>query len=355
MVPSRPLAIAGAALVLGAGGGAGAAVALDHSTTTTVERIAAPAPATRAAAMKSTSSLTVNEIYRRARPGVVDIKTRGVSDAGPFGGGTATQAEGTGFVIDRQGDIATNQHVVSGADAITVTFADGRQATARVVGEDASTDVAVIRVNVAASELHPLTFGDSAAMQVGDGVVAIGNPYGLEGTLTTGVVSALGRSIDAPNHHTIANAIQTDAAINHGNSGGPLLDSNGDVVGMNAQIDSNSGDSNGLGFAIASNTVQRVAQELIAGGRVQHPYLGVALSDGNGGARIDSVSSGSPADRAGLRAGDLVTAIDGHAVTSSDDAVSLIAAHKPGDRLTLSLRRSGSQRTVAVSLGDRSS
>src|SRR5919198_720520 len=244
ITPTRPLLIAGAALVLGAGGGAG---------------------------------------------------------DGPFGQGGATEAEGTGFVIDRKGDIVTNQHVVSGADTIKVTFADGRQATARVVGEDPSTDLAVIHVNVPSSELHPLTFGDSSAVQVGDGVVAIGNPYGLTGTLTTGVVSATGRSITAPNHYTIAGAIQTDAAINHGNSGGPLLDAAGHVIGMNSQIESDSGDSNGLGFAIASDTVRRVAQDLVAGDKVSHPYLGVSLSDGTDGASVAGVGSGLQAGRSGLR------------------------------------------------------
>jgi putative serine protease PepD len=356
ITPTRPLLIAGAALVLGAGGGAGVAVALDHSTTT-IERVTTPALTTRSAAEQSSSALTVNEIYRRSRLGVVDIKVTGTSGGGdgPFGQGGATEAEGTGFVIDRKGDIVTNQHVVSGADTIKVTFADGRQATARVVGEDPSTDVAVIHVDVPSSELHPLTFGDSSAVQVGDGVVAIGNPYGLTNTVTTGVVSALGRSISAPNHYTIAGAIQTDAAINHGNSGGPLLDSSGHVIGMNAQIESDSGDSNGLGFAIASDTVRRVAQNLVAGDKVSHPYLGVSLSDGTDGASIASVRSGSPADKAGLRSGDLITAIDGHAVTSADDATGAIASHAPGDKLTLTIRRAGTQRTVTVALGDRSS
>jgi putative serine protease PepD len=334
----------GAALVLGAGGGAGAAVALDGGTKT-VERAATPTATTESAALRPNSQLTVNQIYQQAKGGVVDITvTQGSS-----------KAEGSGFVVDKRGDIVTNQHVVAGGGSIQVKFSDGRKATARVVGEDASSDVAVINVSVPSSALQPLTFADSSKVQVGDGVVAIGSPFGLSGTVTTGIVSALGRSIAAPNRYTITGAIQTDAPINRGNSGGPLLDSKGDVIGINSQIDSNSGDSSGVGFAVSSNTARRVAQTLIAGGKVAHPYLGVSLTDASGGAGVLSVSSGSPADHAGLRLGDVITSIDGKHVGSSADAIEAIDSAHPGDKVSISFRRSGDAKTVSVTLAERPS
>jgi putative serine protease PepD len=312
---------------------------------TTVTHVSQATATTQSAAAASTSELTVNQIYRRARKGVVDITvTQGPSTA-----------EGSGFVIDKRGDVVTNQHVVAGGGSIQVKFADGRRAAARVVGTDASSDVAVIRVSASSSQLAPLAFGDSSKVQVGDGVVAIGSPFGLAGTVTTGIVSALDRSITAPNNYTIPGAIQTDTPINHGNSGGPLLDSHGNVIGINSQIKSNSGDSSGVGFAVASNTVRRAAETLIAGGKVQHAYLGVALGDASSGAGIGSVKAGSPADRAGLRAGDVITAIDGHRVGSSAEAVDAIDSARPGDKLTLTVRRGGAERTVQATLVERPS
>jgi putative serine protease PepD len=340
----RPVAMLAAALLLGAGGGAGAALVLDDGTKT-VERASAATTTTESASLKASSELTVNQIYRQAIRGVVDITvTQG-----------ASKAEGSGFVVDKRGDIVTNQHVVDGGGSIQVTFSGGRKATARVVGQDPSSDVAVIRISVPSSELQPLTFGDSSKVQVGDGVVAIGSPFGLSGTVTTGVVSALNRSITAPNHYTITGAVQTDAPINRGNSGGPLLDSHGDVIGVNSQIDSNSGDSSGVGFAVSSNTARRVAQTLIAGGKVAHPYLGVALVDASGGAGVGSVASGSPADHAGLRAGDVITAVAGKQVASSADAVDAIDSHSPGDHLGISLKRGGQAESVTVTLAERPS
>src|SRR5436190_15334056 len=277
----RPFATLAAALALGAGGGAGAALLLNDGNTT-VTHVTESTPATASASMKSTDVLTVNRIYQRARNGVVDITvTQGPS-----------KAEGSGFVIDKQGHIVTNQHVVASGGSVQVQFANGRKAAARVVGSDPSSDVAVLKVSVSSSQLQPLTFGDSSKVQVGDGVVAIGSPFGLAGTVTTGVVSALNRSIAAPNRYTITGAIQTDAPINRGNSGGPLLDSHGDVIGVNSQIDSNSGDSSGVGFAVSSNTARRVSETLVAGDQVQHPYLGVSLTDASSGAGIASVASG---------------------------------------------------------------
>jgi putative serine protease PepD len=265
------------------------------------------------------------------------------------GGGKAL---GTGFVVDNRGDIVTNNHVVSGAQAIGVKFADGTKASAQTVGTDPSSDIAVIKVSgVDASKLKPLSFGDSAKATVGSGVVAIGSPYGLEESVSAGVISALGRSIDAPDGYTISGAIQTDAAINHGNSGGPLLDMAGNVIGVTAQIESGSGDNSGVGFAIPSSTVQQVASQLIAGRTVQHPYLGVVMRDGESGASVASIRSGSPAAGSGLQAGDVITAIDGSPVRSSAEAVAAVAGHKPGDSVTVTVRRGGASHAIQVTLG----
>ena len=282
----------------------------------------------------------------------------GQRQRGPFGvpqQGSGT-AQGTGFVIDSNGDIVTNHHVVEGATSIKVTFADGTTADAKLVGSDATTDLAVIHVDVSSSELHPLSFGDSSALQVGDAVVAIGDPYGLENTVTAGIVSALDRTITSPNNHPIGGAIQTDAAINSGNSGGPLLDLSGRVIGVNSQIESSSGGNIGIGFAVPSNTVKSVVAQLIADGKATHPYLGVKLSDSSdpAGAKVSEVASGAPADKAGLQNGDVITAADGSAVTSSDQLVAALAADSPGDRVHLTVARGGSTRTVSVTLGSRS-
>src|SRR3954470_14775790 len=343
--PSRTVALLSAAALAGAGGGAGAALAIDGGATTTTRVVTAAAPAATENASTSSAGMTVGDVYRGAKQGTVDIKVQ-------TGDGTA---EGSGFVLDSRGDIVTNEHVVDGASGVTVNFADGTKADAKVVGADASSDIAVVRVSgVDPSELSPLTLADSSKAQVGDGVVAIGSPYGLEGSVTVGVVSALGRSITAPNHFTISGAIQTDAPINHGNSGGPLLDSQGRVIGVNSQIESDSGDNSGVAFAVPSNTVQRVVKQILSGGTVQHAYLGVQLGDApsGAGAQVGEVTRGGPASDAGLRSGDVVTAVDGSAVTGSDDLVGAVQAHAPGDSLTLTIRRGGSTRSVQVTLGE---
>jgi putative serine protease PepD len=243
--------------------------------------------------------------------------------------------------------------VVDGATSIQVTFADGTKAPAHVVGQDASSDVAVVRVNVDSSKLTPLTIADSSKVQVGSGVIAIGSPYGLSGSLTVGVVSALNRTITSPNNYSIPGAIQTDAPINPGNSGGPLLDANGDVIGMNSQIESNSNSNSGVGFAISSNSVRRVAERLASGGKVSHPYLGVALTNGSGGATASSVASGSPASKSGIQSGDVVTAIDGRLIGSADELVGAIQSHQAGDAVTLTVKRTGQTQQVKVTLGNR--
>jgi len=361
-----PALLVAVALASGAGGAAVYGLADGGGTTTVTTAAPATATARPASAVKTTGGLSVNQIYQQVKNGVVDIKVTTSSGAstpnfgGPGGGGDnggsqESQAEGSGFVIDDDGHIATNQHVVDGATSIKVTFADGKTASAKVVGTDRSTDVAVIQVDASKSDLHPLTFADSNDVQVGDGVVAIGSPFGLEGTVTTGIVSALDRTIEAPNNFTISGAIQTDAAINHGNSGGPLLDSAGRVIGINSQIESDSGGNDGIGFAVPSSMVQRVAQQLVSGGKVAHAYLGVQLSDATSGAGagVGQVASGGPAADGGLRSGDVVTAIDGKAIAGADALVNAVDGHKPGDQVTLTVRRGGDTSSIKVKLGTR--
>ena len=365
MSPRRtPAVLVAVALASGAGGAAVYGLADGGGTTTVTSAPAATATARPAAAVKTTGGLTVNQIYQQTKNGVVDIKVRTSSGAstpsfgspgsGGNGGSRESQAEGSGFVIDTDGHIATNQHVVDGATSIEVTFADGKTASAKVVGTDRSTDVAVIQVDAPKSELHPLTFADSNDVQVGDGVVAIGSPFGLKGTVTTGIVSALDRTIDAPNNFTISGAIQTDAAINHGNSGGPLLNLKGQVIGVTSQIQSDSGGSDGVGFAIPSNTVQSIADQLISSGSAQHALLGVNVQTGTNGVTVSDIQSGSAAADAGLEAGDVITAVDGDAVTSAERLRAVIASHAPGDKLTLTVRRSGATKTLTATLGSRS-
>jgi putative serine protease PepD len=360
-----PAVLVAVALAAGAGGAGVAELARGGGATTTTITTTTAGTARPAASVKAADGQSVNEIVRQTKDGVVDIKVRSSGGTAPDrfggpggsgqGGGRESQAEGSGFVIDNDGHIATNQHVVDGATSITVTFANGHTAAAKVVGTDASTDIAVIKADAPKSELHPLTLADSAQVQVGDGVVAIGSPFGLEGTVTTGIVSALGRTINAPNDFTISGAIQTDAAINHGNSGGPLLDAAGHVVGINAQIESGSGGNDGVGFAIPSSTVRRVAQQLVSGGTVAHAYLGVQLADATGGAGVSQVRGDGPAGDAGLRVGDVVTAIDGKPVGTADALVGAVDGHKPGDEVTLKVRRDGGLRDVNVKLGTRPS
>jgi putative serine protease PepD len=317
----------------------------------------ASVPASQAANTVASTTSTLTQLYKNTVPGVVDITvTQGQSSGNQFSpGGGSSQAEGSGFVVDGNGDIVTNAHVVQGATSIKVRFENGKTTKATLVGTDESTDIAVIKVSVDASQLHPLTWGNSSGVQVGQDVAAIGSPFGLQGTLTAGVVSALNRTITAPNNYSIAGAIQTDAAINHGNSGGPLLNAAGDVIGVNAQIDSDSGGNDGVGFAISSNAAKTVADTLISGGKVQHAYLGIRVSDASNGsgAEIVSVVSGSPADKAGLQAGDVITSIDGTTIENGDALTAAVAAHKPSDVVSVTVTRNGSTKTVKVTLGVR--
>ena len=339
-------ALAGTALVAGGAGAAGVALTRGSTHTVTVQQ-----PAT-VQLSNASSQLNVGEIASRYTKSVVEILVNGsTSSPYPFGS-RSSEAEGTGWVYDTAGHIVTNEHVVDGASSVRVTFSDGSSYKATVVGADTPTDVAVLKVNAPASKLVPLTLGDSSKVSVGEGVVAIGDPFGLAGTVTSGIVSAVGREIDAPDGTPIDGAIQTDAAINHGNSGGPLFDLQGNVIGMTSQIESGAG---GIGFAIPSNTVKSVASQLISSGKVEHAFLGVQPQTVAGtGVRITSVQSGSAAARAGLKAGDVITAVDGTATTTSSALRAAIDAHKPGDKVTLTIRRDGAAKTIDATLGSRS-
>ena len=356
--PNRTLplaAVLAAAAVIGVGGGAATYAALGQGTKTkTVVRNVTAASSEPAAAGRS---LSINEIYQHSYRSVVEL-TVSSTQAGstPFGGSQSQKAQGSGFVYDADGHVVTNEHVVDGATSISVRFWNGSTYHATVVGTDASTDVAVVKVDAPSSVLRPLSLGDSSEVAVGDGVVAIGSPFGLEETVTSGIVSALHRQISSPNNFAIANAIQTDAAINHGNSGGPLLNSQGEVVGVNSQIESDSGGSDGVGFAIPSNTVSSVVSQLISSGKAEHAYLGVSVGNqGSSGARIASVKSGTPAQRAGLRTGDVITAVDGQQIASGAELQSAIDGKRPGDTASITYTRGGRSKTVQVKLATRPS
>jgi putative serine protease PepD len=333
-----------AASAIGAGAGIGIWEATDDDGGTTVVQTAP----TRSVA--AGTQLSVNEIYQRAKDGVVLVTTNAQAQS-PFGqgGGGAT---GSGFLIDDEGHVLTNQHVVDNAQSVTVRFPDGDEIDARVVGADASSDVAVLELESVPSGVTPLELGASESLEIGDLVVAIGSPFGLEGTVTSGIVSALHRELTAPDGFTIDGAIQTDAAINPGNSGGPLLDGQGRVIGINSQIASSSGGNEGIGYAVPIETAKEVADALIAGRTIERPFLGVQLGEADNGAQVAAVTAGSPADRAGLRQGDVITEVEGEAATA-DDVRRAVAEHKPGDELELTIVRGGETLTVTATLGKR--
>ena len=339
--------VALAALAAGLIGAGAAALLIDNSSSTSATTVVRET-AVGAASSASAAPLSVANVYKRAAPAVVEITVS--SGSSPFGG--TARAQGSGFVYDSAGHIVTNEHVVDGATSVSVRLASGARYRATVVGTDASTDLAVVKIDAPAAQLHPLTLADSSTLVVGSPVVAIGSPFGLEGTITSGIISALHREIEAPNNFRIADAIQTDAAINHGNSGGPLLDLAGHVIGVNAQIKSDSGGNEGVGFAVPSSTVRSIASELIRKGSVEHAYLGVSLA-ADGSARIDATSPGEAAERAGLQAGDVVTKIDGASITSGSQLRGIIDGHKPGDRIRVTVRRNGSEKELSVTLGTR--
>ena len=325
---------------------------------------------------------SVREVSTRGSRGVVSVDVAATAEDGPAGG--------SGFVVDEAGHIVTNQHVVEGAEDISVRFAGGARREAEVVGQDPSTDVAVIQVEAPREALRPLTLGDSDSVGVGEPVIAIGNPLNVGISVTTGIVSGLGRPIEAPNSYTISDAVQTDAAINPGNSGGPLLDSRGTVIGVNAQIASESGGFEGVGFAVPIDTVKGVVTQLITNGEVVHGYIGVSmfplgidelsayaglsedeLEDDYGfptnGAIVSEITPGGPADRAGIQGGgtvqigsisvpvgDVITEIEDEPVSSSDDVIEVVNYAKPGDELGMTVLTPGeNERHVEVTVGTR--
>jgi putative serine protease PepD len=370
---TRLLPIIGGAV---AGGAIALAVANGSTTTHSVTTTTVVQPAGSSSLPTSFSNgkaQTVNQIYKSVGPGVVDIKTSSSQNTGGifgFGQSQQTEGEGAGAVFDKKGDILTDEHVVSGASKVVVTFSDGSTAPASVVGSDTGSDLAVIRVqNVPASKLHPLQFGDSSAVQVGDSVIAIGSPFGLPNTVTAGIVSAVGRTIQAPNTFTIPNAIQTDAPINPGNSGGPLINAAGQVIGLNDQIETNNtngegeGSSSGIGFATPSNSDVRFAREIISTGQAHNAYVGVSLDPTvSGGAAIAKsattngqapITSGGPAQKAGLQAGDVITAVNGTHVADINQFVATIAGYAPGNSVNLTVNRGGQSKTIKLTLGSQ--
>jgi S1-C subfamily serine protease len=363
--------------------GIGAAVGAGDDTTTVVSAVSGNAVAGKASRVQvddtASAGKSVQQIYRETGPGVVQVTstTSGGDSFFGFGGGGGT-ALGSGFVVDKAGHVVTNYHVVEGADEVEVNFSGEDNIPATVVGTDPSTDIAVLKIDAQARALTPLPLGGSNAIRVGDPVVAIGNPFGLERTVTAGIVSALQRQIQAPNGYTIDEVIQTDAPINQGNSGGPLLNAKGEVIGVNSQIESESGGNVGIGFAVPIDTVKEVVSQVLQTGKVEHAYLGVRMveiSDSllasyrlpvDQGALVVEVVPGSPADDAGLQGGDedvvidgnsyslggdIVTSVDGEPVTSPDDLRRIVQSKDPGDSLTLGIQRDDSEETVTVTLG----
>jgi S1-C subfamily serine protease len=381
---SFPATQFGAMLVAAAlGGGAAIGIAAlvegesDGGETQTVLATVSATPAPSFASGEEAKSL--QELYETAGPGVVQVISISVASRDPFFGGQEARRLGSGFVIDEAGHIVTNYHVVEGANNMEVGFSGEDGVEAEIVGIDPSTDIAVLKIGSQARALTPLPLGNSDAVQVGDSVVAIGNPFGLDRTLTAGIVSAVQRNIRAPNGFTISKAIQTDASINQGNSGGPLLNARGEVIGVNSQILTGGGEGNvGIGFAVPINTVKEVADQIIRTGEVEHAWIGIFTKPVDEelaqtfnlpveqGLLVESVVFGSPAARAGLRAGDesfvldgetyvlggdIITRVDGRAMASFDDLQNLLMTKEPGDSLTLEIRRGDQKRTVSVTLG----
>jgi S1-C subfamily serine protease len=354
----------------------GATVGFGGDTTTIIREgggtivASAPAESSRVAeAPKSEGALSVTQLVKRESPAVVLVTTSG----GEGGGGL-----GSGFLIDRRGHILTNAHVVDGGEQTSVTFSDGTVEKAKVLGVDNSTDLAVLKVAEVPTGVNPAPLGSSAGLVVGQEVVAIGNPYGLERTATTGIVSALKRSIESPNDFTIQNAIQTDAAINQGNSGGPLYDMAGRVVGMNTQIASQNGGNVGIGFAVPIDTIKPIAEAVINKGTVQHAWIGItgreltpALAEklgleGRRGVLVTETAPGSAAREEGLdaaddpkaevpRGADLIVAVNGRRVVDMADVSQAIASRRVGEKVTITVLRDGRERTVTLTLKDRPS
>jgi S1-C subfamily serine protease len=374
--------------VLGAGAAVGLVEALDvgaGKSTTVLQQ--APLAGSDTASNSDGAGLTAGDIYKRDAPGVVYIRAQIVQRTeSPFDFGLPQEqqgeATGSGFVIAKDGTILTNAHVVSGATHVSVQFADKQRVAAKVLGKDPSTDLALLKVDPSGLTLSPLSLGSSKSVQVGDPAIAIGNPFGLERTLTTGVISAVHRVIQAPNKFQIDDALQTDAPINPGNSGGPLIDATGKVIGINSQIATSGNGSNtniGIGFAVPIDTAKQIIPQLEKSGRVDRGFLGISsatvdrsLKDLNlpvsHGALVQSVTPGGPADKAGIRAGDITAQLDGQAIQlggdiitkvegkdirTADDLQAAVADRKPGDHVKITFVRAGKTKTVDVTLGER--
>jgi S1-C subfamily serine protease len=343
--------IAGAASVGVVIGVLALAGAFGGDSTTIVRSESDTPPTSTTAPAKATA---VADIYARVSSGVVFVQANSGRGQLAFpGGGRA--ASGSGFVIDDDGHVVTNDHVVEGATQYRVRFgAHGKPIVAKLLGTDPSADLALLKVDPKAADLHPLALGASNQLRPGDLAVAIGSPFGLQGTVTSGIVSALGRTITAPNGFSISGAVQTDAAINPGNSGGPLLDAQGRVIGVNSQIQTNGGSdqNSGVGFAVPVDAIKRALPALEQGKSVQHAYLGVSTqAAANGGADVNDVIGGGPADKAGLRKGDTIVTIGGADVREPDDVAAAVNARKPGDEVAVVVERGGDRRTLTVTLG----
>jgi S1-C subfamily serine protease len=332
-------------------------------TAATTTPVATTAPGSVAA---SSAPANVADIYAKAAPAVAFVETKAASqtpaspfdDGSPNQGGDRPTATGSGFLIDGKGHIVTNEHVVDEGTSYEVRLGEGGQSLpARLVGKDPSTDLAVLEVDPAkiSAETRPLVLASSSALRPGDGAIAIGSPFGLAGTVTSGIVSALDREIQSPNGFPISGVIQTDAAINPGNSGGPLLDTQGRVIGVNSQIASSSQQSSGVGFAIAVDTVKQVVPQLLAGKRIERAYLGVSTTQvtGQAGAVVAQVTQGSAAAASDLRTGDRIVEFAGTKVAEPGDLSSAVLSHKPGETVKLTVVRAGKQRTIEVRLGTR--
>ncbi len=377
-----PLILAGLA-----GGAVAAGIVVitddDEGGTKTVVQQAPLAASNR---VNASEGLTPSDIYRRYAPGVVFVRAqivRRVETPFDFFGPQEQRSEatGTGFVIDDDGSILTNAHVVAGADDVAVQLSDKRSVKARIVGQDLSTDLALLKVDPEGLDLTALPLGSSHGIRVGDPTIAIGNPFGLDRTLTTGVVSALQREITAPNGFRITDVIQTDAAINPGNSGGPLIDATGRVIGINSQIETGDGSRGnvGIGFAVPIDTAKRIVPELREKGRVERAYLGVTSLTIDGslsaldlpvkeGALVQVVEPRSPADKTGIRGGDIaaqvegenvrlggdiITSVNSDKVKTADDLIRLVSDKDAGDEIKVELLRDGKRRTVEVRLARR--
>ena len=366
--PARSMAVAmlAAGLVAGSiGGGAVGALIASHRPTASPSSSNATVAAGVAAPSPSPGSFAA--IYQQTKDGVVTITTS-VSGGGAR---SFSQAEGSGIVVDKQGDILTNAHVVDSASQVQVTFSDGHTATAQVKGVDQSADLAVVQV-AASDQLHPLTAGNSDALQVGDTALAIGSPFGLQGSFTAGIISGLNRSSTAPTGRALTGMIQTDAPINPGNSGGALLDARGQLIGINDSIQSPVEGNVGVGFAIPINRAETLLPSLEKGVAIQHPALGITaqtltastasqlgITGVTSGVLVIDAAPGGPAAAAGLHgtgqadaSDDIITAIDGHATATVDELTQYLDTKKVGDRVTLSVIRNGQHISVGVTLGN---